>query len=253
MLKVLVSSLGLTLAVTSAPACRPAPGSMVRRTAAAGGRVDVHPDSLSDRAGPRAHRVPPAVRRGRLLQRHPGRSAVGRRKSVRHPGQRGGVRRAARRAAAAADRVHRRVDRRRQGQPDRPLRGRPRRALRDGRAARSDRVAHHRGDAAPRRDLADFLPTTCRQRVQPDRAGAVRQHPGHVIDLLTGMPSQRDAIGALQVAVVGGRGGVQPQFPAGLAATRCGATPSSSGGIPLFSWAGSSQLSPACSTSPIPR
>jgi len=32
------------------------------------------------------------------------------------------------------------------------------------------------------------------------------------------------------------------KFPAGLAPTRCGATPSSVNGIQLFSWAGSSQL-----------
>jgi triacylglycerol lipase len=65
---------------------------------------------------------------------------------------------------------------------------------------------------------------------------------GTIIDLLTGMPSQQDAIGALQSLSSAGAVVFNRQFPAGLAAARCGATPSSAGGIQLFSWAGSSSL-----------
>jgi triacylglycerol lipase len=65
---------------------------------------------------------------------------------------------------------------------------------------------------------------------------------GTIIDLLTGMPSPQDALGALQSLSSAGATVFNRQFPAGLAATRCGATPSSVNGIQLFSWAGSSQL-----------
>ena len=65
---------------------------------------------------------------------------------------------------------------------------------------------------------------------------------GTIIDLLTGMPSQQDAIGALDSLSSAGAAVFNRRFPAGLAATRCGATPSSVGGIQLFSWAGSSSL-----------
>lgn len=65
---------------------------------------------------------------------------------------------------------------------------------------------------------------------------------GTIIDLLTGMPSQQDALGALRSLSSSGAAVFNRQFPAGLAATRCGATPSSVNGIQLFSWAGSSQL-----------
>ena len=65
---------------------------------------------------------------------------------------------------------------------------------------------------------------------------------GAIIDLLTGMPSQQDALGALQSLSADGATVFNRQFPAGLAQTRCGATPSSVNGIQLFSWGGSSQI-----------
>jgi triacylglycerol lipase len=65
---------------------------------------------------------------------------------------------------------------------------------------------------------------------------------GTIIDLLTGIPSPQDALGAVQSLSSGGAAVFNQKFPAGLAATRCGATPSSAGGIPLYSWAGSSVL-----------
>jgi triacylglycerol lipase len=65
---------------------------------------------------------------------------------------------------------------------------------------------------------------------------------GTIIDLLTGVPSQQDALGALQSLSADGAAVFNRQFPAGLAATRCGATPSSVNGIQLFSWGGSSQV-----------
>jgi triacylglycerol lipase len=65
---------------------------------------------------------------------------------------------------------------------------------------------------------------------------------GAVIDLLTGSPSPQDALGAVRSLSSSGAAAFNQRFPAGLAASRCGATPSSAGGIALFSWAGSSVL-----------
>jgi len=65
---------------------------------------------------------------------------------------------------------------------------------------------------------------------------------GTIIDLFTGIPEPQDAIGALHSLSAAGATVFNQRFPAGLAATRCGATPTSANGIQLFSWAGSSVL-----------
>jgi triacylglycerol lipase len=65
---------------------------------------------------------------------------------------------------------------------------------------------------------------------------------GTIIDLLTGTPMPQDAIGALNSLSASGAAVFNQKFPAGLAATRCGAPPTTANGIPLFSWAGSSVL-----------
>src|SRR5215468_5590746 len=48
---------------------------------------------------------------------------------------------------------------------------------------------------------------------------------GTIIDLLTGSPSPQDALGAVHSLSSAGAAVFNQQFPAGLAATRCGATP----------------------------
>ena len=65
---------------------------------------------------------------------------------------------------------------------------------------------------------------------------------GTVVDLLTGIPMPQDAIGALHTLSSAGAGEFNQQFPAGLAQTRCGATPASVNGIPLYSWSGTKSL-----------
>jgi len=65
---------------------------------------------------------------------------------------------------------------------------------------------------------------------------------GTVIDLLTGTPEPQDSIGALDTLSSAGAATFNAKYPAGLAAKRCGATPSSANGIPLYSWAGDSAL-----------
>ena len=65
---------------------------------------------------------------------------------------------------------------------------------------------------------------------------------GTVIDLLTGTTSPQDALGAVRSLSSAGAAEFNHRFPAGLAATRCGTPPTSAGGIPLFSWTGSSKL-----------
>jgi triacylglycerol lipase len=65
---------------------------------------------------------------------------------------------------------------------------------------------------------------------------------GTALDLLTGTPEPQDALAALHTLSAAGSATFNHKFPAGLATTRCGATPASANGIPLFSWAGSSAL-----------
>jgi triacylglycerol lipase len=92
-------------------------------------------------------------------------------------------------------------------------------------------------------DLADFLA----DNISGNGFGsavlaAFGNSLGAVIDLLTGSPSPQDALGAVRSLSSSGAAVFNQRFPAGLAASRCGQTPSSAGGIPLFSWAGSSVL-----------
>ncbi|HEX3475454.1 MAG TPA: triacylglycerol lipase [Kofleriaceae bacterium] len=110
---------------------------------------------------------------------------------------------------------------------------------------RPDLIASLTTVAAPHlgADLADFLAANLAGNGFNQTVLSVFGNTlGTIIDLLTGMPSQQDAIGALQSLSSAGAAGFNRQFPAGLAATRCGATPSAVNGIQLFSWAGSSQL-----------
>jgi triacylglycerol lipase len=112
-------------------------------------------------------------------------------------------------------------------------------------AVRPDLIASLTTVATPHlgADLADFLA----DNVTPGGfnetvLAAFGNSLGAVIDLLTGTAEPQDAIGALTSLSSAGAAMFNQKFPAGLAATRCGATPSSANGIPLFSWAGSSPL-----------
>lgn len=92
-------------------------------------------------------------------------------------------------------------------------------------------------------DLADFLldnltPGGFNETVLAALANSL----GTILDLLTGTSQPQDAIGALHALSSAGATTFNRQFPAGLAASRCGTTPSSVNGIPLFSWQGSSTL-----------
>lgn len=92
-------------------------------------------------------------------------------------------------------------------------------------------------------DLADFLADNVTPGGFTETVLALfADSLGAIIDLLTGQPAPQDALGALRSLSSAGAADFNQRFPAGLAANRCGATPSSANGIPLFSWAGSSQL-----------
>jgi triacylglycerol lipase len=92
-------------------------------------------------------------------------------------------------------------------------------------------------------DLADFLADNITPGGFNETVlAAFGNSLGAVIDLLTGTPQPQDAIGALHSLSSTGAVVFNRKFPAGLAATRCGATPATVNGIPLFSWAGSSVL-----------
>jgi triacylglycerol lipase len=112
-------------------------------------------------------------------------------------------------------------------------------------AVRPDLIASLTTVATPHlgADLADFLADNI------DGGGfngtvltALGNSLGTIIDLLTGTASPQDALGAVRSLSSAGAADFNQRFPAGLAATRCGATPASAGGIPLYSWAGSSKL-----------
>jgi triacylglycerol lipase len=92
-------------------------------------------------------------------------------------------------------------------------------------------------------DLADFLADNISDNgFNSTVLAAFGNSLGTVIDLLTGMPSPQDALGAVRSLSSDGAAVFNQRFPAGLAATRCGTPPTSANGIPLFSWAGSSVL-----------
>ena len=112
-------------------------------------------------------------------------------------------------------------------------------------AVRPDLVASLTTVATPHlgAELADFLADNI------DAGGfngavlsALGNSLGTIIDLLTGTTSPQDALGAVRSLSAAGAADFNQRFPAGLAATRCGATPTSASGIPLYSWAGSSKL-----------
>jgi triacylglycerol lipase len=112
-------------------------------------------------------------------------------------------------------------------------------------AVRPDLIASLTTVATPHlgADLADFLvdnltPGGFNETV----LGALANSLGTVLDLLTGTSEPQDAIGALHSLSSEGAAAFNQQFPAGLASTRCGATPTTFRGIPLFSWAGSRAL-----------
>jgi triacylglycerol lipase len=92
-------------------------------------------------------------------------------------------------------------------------------------------------------DLADFLV----DNLEPGGfneivLSALANSLGTILSLLTGTSLPQDSIGALQSLSSAGAAAFNQRFPAGLAQARCGATPTSAGGIPLFSWTGSSVL-----------
>jgi triacylglycerol lipase len=92
-------------------------------------------------------------------------------------------------------------------------------------------------------DLADFLADNITPGGFNETVlAAFGNSLGAVIDLLTGTSEPQDAIGALSSLSSAGAAVFNQRFPGGLAATRCGATPSTVNGIPVFSWAGSSPL-----------
>jgi triacylglycerol lipase len=92
-------------------------------------------------------------------------------------------------------------------------------------------------------DLADFLADNISGNgFNSAVLAAFGNSVGTIIALLTGMPAPQDALGAVRSLSSAGAAVFNARFPAGLAATRCGATPTSAGGIALYSWAGSSVL-----------
>jgi triacylglycerol lipase len=112
-------------------------------------------------------------------------------------------------------------------------------------AVRPDLIASLTTVATPHlgADLADFLvdnlePGGFNETVLAALANSL----GTILDLLTGTPEPQDSIAALHTLSADGAAQFNRRFPAGLAATRCGAPPTSAGGIPLFSWSGSSTL-----------
>jgi len=112
-------------------------------------------------------------------------------------------------------------------------------------AVRPDLIASLTTVATPHTgaDLADFLRDNLtaggfNETVVAALAGSL----GTVLDLLTGTPEPQDAVGALNSLSSAGAAAFNQRFPAGLATTRCGATPSSFNGIQLFSWSGESSI-----------
>jgi len=112
-------------------------------------------------------------------------------------------------------------------------------------AVRPDLIASLTTVATPHlgADLADFLddnlaPGGFNQTVLAAFANSL----GTILDLLTGTSEPQDALGALHSLSSAGAAEFNHRFPLGLATTRCGATPASANGIPLYSWAGTSAM-----------
>src|SRR5262245_35775029 len=112
-------------------------------------------------------------------------------------------------------------------------------------AVRPDLIASLTTVATPHRgaDLADFLADNLTPGGFNETViAALANSLGTVLSLLTGTSNAQDSLGALRTLSSDGAAVFNQRFPAGLGATRCGATPVSSGGIPLYSWSGSSTL-----------
>jgi triacylglycerol lipase len=112
-------------------------------------------------------------------------------------------------------------------------------------AVRPDLIASLTTVATPHlgADLADFLADNLTPGGFNETVlAAFSNSLGTILDLLTGTPEPQDAIGALRTLSSTGSAAFNRKFPAGLAQARCGATPTTANGIPLFSWAGSSVL-----------
>ncbi|HEX4422807.1 MAG TPA: triacylglycerol lipase [Kofleriaceae bacterium] len=112
-------------------------------------------------------------------------------------------------------------------------------------AVRPDLIASLTTVATPHlgADLADFLVDHLTPGGFDETVlAAFSDMLGTVIDLFAGTPEPQDAIGALNTLSSAGAKIFNKKYPAGLAAQRCGTTPSSANGIPLYSWEGSSPL-----------
>ncbi len=95
-------------------------------------------------------------------------------------------------------------------------------------------------------DLADFLADNVTQDGFSQAVfAALGDALGMILDLLAGSQEPQDALGALRSLSSTGAADFNRRFSAGLATTRCGATPTSNGKILLFSWGGSSTLTNA--------
>jgi len=95
-------------------------------------------------------------------------------------------------------------------------------------------------------DLADFLADNVTQSgFSQSVFAALGDALGMILDLLAGSQEPQDAMGALRSLSSTGAADFNRRFSAGLATTRCGATPATNGGILLFSWAGSSAVTNA--------
>jgi triacylglycerol lipase len=113
-------------------------------------------------------------------------------------------------------------------------------------AVRPDLIASLTTVATPHlgADLADFLvdnlePGGFNETVLAALANSL----GTILSLLTGTSLPQDSVGALRSLSSAGAAVFNQQFPAGLAPARCGPTPTTAGGIPLFSWSGANVLS----------
>ena len=166
-----------------------------------------------------------AVRRARVLVRHPERRcASGGANGVRDRGEPAELHRGARRAAHRPGRDDRRHHRQAEGQPDRPQPRRARRALRRRGAARPGGVGDDGRHAAqgrrPRR-----LPARQRRRTAPSREAVLAVFAnslGTVLGLLSGTSNPQDAIAALDALTAAGWRRSTRSYPQGVPTTACG-------------------------------
>jgi triacylglycerol lipase len=112
-------------------------------------------------------------------------------------------------------------------------------------AVRPDLIASLTTVATPHlgADLADFLVDNLAPGGFDETVlAAFADSLGDIIELFSGQSDPQDALGALQTLSSAGSAAFNAKYPAGLAATRCGATPATANGIPLYSWEGSQPL-----------